>query len=107
MCEYIAHERLRIHRPVVLRPFKEADREPLIAILMDADVMKCALDERAFSRAEAETFISSNFAADGDVLGMHSVSLTATTEAMGLLAIVGVRYLVRTTRSSAGCSPAA
>lgn len=33
---------------------------------MDADLMKYALDERAFTRAEADTFIGSNFAVGAD-----------------------------------------
>jgi RimJ/RimL family protein N-acetyltransferase len=68
---------------IVLRPVKESDREPLTAVLMDADVMRFALDERALTHSEAETLVRTTFAVGDEVLGMHSVSADSTSEPIG------------------------
>ena len=69
--------------PLVFRPARESDCEPLIAVLIDPDVMKWALDKRPLTRGEAETFIGSEFAVGDEVLGMHSISVDSTSEAIG------------------------
>lgn len=69
--------------PVFLRPLRDDDREPLIAVLMDTDVMKWALDDRPLTRKEAHTFIGAKFAIGDEVLGMHSISVDWTSQAIG------------------------
>lgn len=78
---------------VVLRPATEGDRESLIAVLMDADVMRFALEERPFSRTEAEAFIASNFAIGDEKLGMHSISVTPASVAIGFTGYRACRVL--------------
>src|SRR5713226_8539209 len=69
--------------PIVLRPAKEDDHQPLIAVLMDADVMRLALDERPLTRSEADTLVGTQFAVGDEVLGMHSISVDSTSEPIG------------------------
>src|SRR5256885_1476174 len=66
---------------VVLRPYEDRDRGALIAILSQSDLMQLVLDERAFTRAEAETFIDTHFQ-PSDRLGYETVSLQSTHEAI-------------------------
>ena len=77
---------------VVLRPYEDRDREPIVAILSQADVMQLVLDERVLSRVEAETFIDDHFQ-PGDGLGYETVSLKSTDEAIGFSGFRACRYL--------------
>jgi RimJ/RimL family protein N-acetyltransferase len=68
---------------IVLRPAEERDRESLIAVLMNADVMRFALEERPLTRSEAETLVRTQFAVGDEVLGMHSISVDSTGAPVG------------------------
>jgi RimJ/RimL family protein N-acetyltransferase len=77
---------------VVLRPYEDRDRGALISILSQSDLMQLVLDECAFSRAEAETFIDDHFQLS-DRLGYETVSLKSTDEAIGFSGFRACRYL--------------
>jgi hypothetical protein len=48
--------------PVSVRELRPEDHQPLIGILSDEQIMKWALDDRPFTRAEAEAFLHTKFA---------------------------------------------
>jgi RimJ/RimL family protein N-acetyltransferase len=73
--------------PLVLRPLRPDDIEPLIAILSDADVMKWALEDRPFNRSEAVAFIEMNFASSSDDFGMHVISVGLDQPSIGFAAL--------------------
>ena len=79
--------------PVGLRSFDGSHGVHLIAMLTDPDVMKWALDERPFSRAEAETFVETTFPRGNELLGMRSICLKATAEIVGFAGYRRCLYL--------------
>jgi RimJ/RimL family protein N-acetyltransferase len=78
---------------VILRPYKDEDLEPLIAVLQAAEVMKLTLEERVFTRDEAERFIGSYFAIAGDSEGFLTISVKATDETIGFAGYRQCQYL--------------
>jgi RimJ/RimL family protein N-acetyltransferase len=77
---------------VVLRPYEAMDREPLLSILGDPEVMKLVLDERPLAREEAEQFVRDHFV-DNLRLGFGTLSLKATGEAIGFACYRQCRHL--------------
>jgi len=77
---------------VVLRPYEDRDRGPLITILCDPELMRLVLDERSFSSVEADAFIADHFASH-DRLGYGTVCLKSTDEAIGFSGLRACRYL--------------
>ena len=77
---------------VVLRPYEPRDREALITILGDADLMGRALEERPFDRAEAEKFIDDRFSKDGGP-GYATVNLKSSDTPIGFSGFRACRYL--------------
>jgi RimJ/RimL family protein N-acetyltransferase len=69
--------------PVVLRPVAQRDRDPLAAILMDAAIMRWALDERAMTRDEADAFLDAIDENRDDVLQTHAIAPDVTGPAVG------------------------
>jgi RimJ/RimL family protein N-acetyltransferase len=68
--------------PVSLRELRPEDHEPVIGILSDEQIMKWALDDRPFTRAEAE-FLRTKFANGEDPLGMRVVVCDTIEAAIG------------------------
>ncbi len=77
---------------VLLRPYEDRDREALLSILSQPDLMQLVLNERALSRVEAEAFIDEYFQLS-DRLGSATVSLKSTDEAIGFSGFRACRYL--------------
>jgi RimJ/RimL family protein N-acetyltransferase len=68
---------------VLLRPLRAEDHEPLIWTLTDSDTMKWALEDRPFTLAEAEHFITTRFASGVEPFGMHVISTALDQPAIG------------------------
>jgi RimJ/RimL family protein N-acetyltransferase len=77
---------------VVLRPYERGDRGPLVALLGQPDLMRLVLEERAFSRTEAEAFVDEHFRTDAR-LRYGTVSLKSTDEAIGFSGFRACGYL--------------
>jgi RimJ/RimL family protein N-acetyltransferase len=79
--------------PVSLRTLKPSDRENLIAVLMDAVTMRHALRDQSYTHDEADVFVSNNFAAADELLGMRCICLNATDQTIGFAGYRTCRYL--------------
>jgi ribosomal-protein-alanine N-acetyltransferase len=79
--------------PFRLRPLRVHDHEALAAILTDGEVMAMALDDRAYSEAEARSLLQTHFARGDQVLGMHVIALQAPDVAIGFGGYRGCRLL--------------
>jgi [ribosomal protein S5]-alanine N-acetyltransferase len=77
---------------VLLRPYKESDRGPLVAILGEPELMRLVLDERPFTPLDAEAFIAENFLS-GERAGYGTVCLKTTDEPIGFSGFRTCRYL--------------
>jgi RimJ/RimL family protein N-acetyltransferase len=69
--------------PIVLRPMRAEDRDSLMALLTNPDVMHRALEDRAYRLDEAESLLVRTFARSDDTFGMHVVSRDLGSEAIG------------------------
>jgi RimJ/RimL family protein N-acetyltransferase len=78
--------------PILLRPYHDRDRDALVTILGDGDLMRLALEERRFSSAEAASFIHAHFHDDGG-LGYQTVALKETNDAIGFSGFRACQYL--------------
>jgi RimJ/RimL family protein N-acetyltransferase len=77
---------------VILRPYRNRDRGPLVAILGDPELMRLVLDERPFNAVDAEIFIARHFGPN-DQLGYQTVCLKSTDEVIGFSGLRACRYL--------------
>jgi [ribosomal protein S5]-alanine N-acetyltransferase len=77
---------------VLLRPYEDRDRDALVAILGERELMQLVLDERPLGKAQADAFIANNFH-DSDDLGYRTVALKSNDEAIGFSGFRSCRYL--------------
>ncbi len=77
---------------VILRPYKNRDRGPLVAILGEPDLMRLVLDERPLHTVDAETFIARHFGSNNP-FGYGIVCLKSTGDAIGFSGFRACRYL--------------
>ncbi len=77
---------------VVLRPYKDPDRELVLTLLADPDLMAFVLEERPLAGLEAEQFLQDHFSTN-EPLGFGTVCLTSTGEAVGFAGFRECRYL--------------
>jgi RimJ/RimL family protein N-acetyltransferase len=77
---------------VILRPYRNRDRGPLVAILGDPELMRLVLNERPFNAVDAEIFIARHFGPN-DQLGYQTVCLKSTDEVIGFSGFRTCRYL--------------
>jgi RimJ/RimL family protein N-acetyltransferase len=77
---------------VLLRPYENRDRDGLITILGEAELMQLVLDERPLSNAQAGAFIDSHFHGTGH-LGYRTVALKSNDDAIGFSGFRTCRYL--------------
>ncbi len=77
---------------VALRPYKDSDNLALTAILTDPSVMALAVEDRAFSPKEADTFLRAHFNQAGTI-GFGSVCLKTTDEPLGFAGYRTCSYL--------------
>jgi len=77
---------------VLLRPYESQDRDVLVTILGDPELMRLVLEERPLAIAEAEAFIDHQFRVGGR-LGYATVALKSNDEAIGFSGFRACRYL--------------
>ncbi len=76
---------------VTIRPLQSTDAEALIGMLGDADLMRFALRERPYARAEAEEFLGIHFTSSR-ALGFWPVTVSSTDEPIGFCALKTCHY---------------
>lgn len=77
---------------VLVRGYHPSDEDSLVRLLMDAEVMKLALYERALGESEAREFIASNFGLLMEPC-MDTICLRATGEPIGFAGYRPCAYL--------------
>jgi RimJ/RimL family protein N-acetyltransferase len=77
---------------VLLRPYQASDEGCIVRVLMDPEVMRQALAEKALSRSEAESFITKNFGPSTEPC-METVCLRTTGEPIGFAGYRPCPYL--------------
>jgi ribosomal-protein-alanine N-acetyltransferase len=77
---------------VILRPYKNRDRGPLVAILGESDLMRLVLDERPLNTVDADVFIARHFGPN-DQIGYGTVCLKSTDETIGFSGFRACQYL--------------
>jgi RimJ/RimL family protein N-acetyltransferase len=77
---------------VILRPYRNRDRGPLVAILGDPELMRLVLDERPFNAVDAEIFIARHFGPNNQ-LGYRTVCLKSNDSVIGFSGLRACRYL--------------
>jgi RimJ/RimL family protein N-acetyltransferase len=78
--------------PVYLRRYRAADIETLVPMLMDASLMKWAIEDRPLSWPEAEALLKTQFRAT-DAFRMGTICLAGTDEPIGFGGFRECRYL--------------